>query len=281
MDDLNQNVYHPTEGAFQRAPDSSPQQGFGKFDFGRAMSLGMDAYKEYVGLGAGSTVVWWLLILGVYILSIVLVGLVLLPAAGIGPMLLGYYMVKRRADMGILFRGFSSLGRVLGAALLMGLIFLPVILVAMGPLIGAIAYNASKGDGNESAGSLGAIGIAYLFLFMMIPIIYYIMGRMILVFPLITERGYGSVQAIRTSWDVTRPYQWWLMLLYFVTEILAQVGVYLLCVGVLFTMPMSQAFRGAAIYMLLGEDNPVTPGGAVEQAPFAQGPSPSGTNPYS
>src|SRR5689334_2397144 len=106
MDDLTQNVYKPTESAFQRpeAATAGPSQGFGKFEFGRAFTLGMDAYTKYIGLGAGATFVWGMLVIVTYFLSVAVVGLFIFPVLYIGTSFLGYFMVRREADFSHIFR---------------------------------------------------------------------------------------------------------------------------------------------------------------------------------
>lgn len=258
MQDMSQNVYRPSESSFQGAASEGPQ-GFGRFDFSRAMSIGVEAYKPYIGLGVGTTIVWILLFLVAYVLTIALVGLFLMPVLAIGPTMLGLNMVRKRPEFSNLFRGFEAYGRVLGTAALLSIFALPVLLIMAGPFFGATIYMSLQNKGTASAdpnmAALGLMGVSYLFMLVMVPVVYYLMGRMILVFPLVIERAYGPMQAIKTSWSVTAPYQWWLMLFAFTTQIVGQMGMYLCGFGMLFTMPLSHAFTGAAIYMLLGEDD--------------------------
>lgn len=284
MQDSDQNVYRPTESAFQSAP-STPPQGFGPFDFSRAMSLGMESYQLYVGLGAGATLVWFLASFVANLLAYVLVGLFLLPVLFVGPILLGLYMVRRRPEMGILFKGFDAYGRLLGTAALLLLFSLPAIAVIAGPMIGAFAYlgQHAKEAGPEAAPMLmGLVGLAYLPILLMIPVMYYLGGRLILVFPLVVERGYGPMQAIKTSWNVTQPYQWWLTLFVFVTQVINGVGWLLCFVGALFSTPLSHAMIGAAIYMLFGEDEGFVPASAKPASgnPSVPGEPRSPSDPY-
>ncbi len=278
MNDLTGNVYSASIGSMQ-APQIDPGR-FGKFEFSRAMALGMDGWKKYVGLGIGTTIVGGILFFVAYLGSILLVGLFFLPHIMIGPMLLGYHMVKGTAEFSTLFRGFQAYGRVLGAFFILLLMFLPIVVLMMAPIMATSVWSAmQKTEGTDGLAPAQAVSIAfmYLMIFALMPVIYYLMGRLCLVFPLIVERGYRSWDAIKTSWAVTKEYQWWLMLMTFVTQLMGQIGIYLCGVGIFITFPLAQAFMGGAIVMLLGEDdgrNLSTAGTAPAPVTISSGPAP-------
>lgn len=253
MNDPTGNIYSASVGSMQ-APQIDPGK-FGHFDFSRSLALGMEGWKKYVGLGIGTTIVWFLLFMVAYVATILLVGLFFIPHLAIGPLLLGYHMVRGTAEFSTLFRGFHAYGRVLGAFFILTLIFLPIVLLIAAPIVITSVMSAQQKAEGIGTAQAGSIIFMYVMIFALMPVTYYVMGRLCLVFPLIVERGYRSWDAIKTSWEVTKQYQWWLMLITFITQIMGQIGIYLCGIGMLFTYPLSQAFMGGAITMLLGEDD--------------------------
>jgi membrane-anchored glycerophosphoryl diester phosphodiesterase (GDPDase) len=99
---------------------------------------------------------------------------------------------------------------------------------------------------------LGTSLIGYLYY----PIAMYLNGRFLLIYPLIVIRKVPAIEAIKTSWSVTAPYHWWLLLLNGLGGIVAPMGILACCVGILFTFPFSLLLQGSAIFQLFGEDKP-------------------------
>jgi hypothetical protein len=262
------NVYQPPQANLQ--PDREPSSGFGHFDFGRTFQLAGSAYGQQVGLGVGATLLLPFISLA---MAITIIGIPFgLPVLLAGIPVFGYMMIRREASIGDLFSGFRSYGWVLLAFFLVTvasyIIMLPFSLPQMLYLYGDFPFGAI---GSDSFGEQMQVWAEVLkekqanpfdpdYLWRVLisyaayPITMYIGARLILIYPLIIIRKMTAIDAIKTSWAVTAPYQWWLVLLQFVSGIIAVSGMFLCFIGLLFSMPFSMSLHGAAIYQLFGED---------------------------
>lgn len=262
------NVYQPPQTNLQ--PDREPSSRFGHFDFGRTFQLAGSAYGQQVGLGVGATL---LLPLIAFAMAITIIGIPFgLPVLAAGMPVFGYMMIRREASIGDLFSGFRSYGWVLLAFFLVTvasyIIMLPFSLPQILYLYGDFPFGAIGSDSLGEQMQVWAEALKekqanpfnpdYLWRVLVsygaYPITMYIGARLQLLYPLIIIRKMTAIDAIKTSWAVTAPYQWWLMLLYFVAAIIAGAGVLLCFVGLLFSIPFSLALQGAATYQLFGDD---------------------------
>lgn len=262
------NVYQaPKTGA---GPEDIRPGEFGSFDLGRAFQLAFSAYRDQVGLGVGIILLSAVVIVG---FTLTCVGILFaVPQVVAALPVVGYLMIRRGATSGDVFLGFRSYGSVLLAFILLGVVnyalTLPFSLPQMMHYYGDFPFAelgrpdstsiigewvqrlASKNRDPFSGAALGRMLVGYL----SYPIMFYLAGRFHLVYPLIMIRRMSAIEALKTSWAITGPYQWWLLLLHFIAGILSMSGVVLCGVGVLFTLPLGLVLQGAATFQLFGED---------------------------
>ncbi|MBX7056968.1 MAG: hypothetical protein K1X75_02805 [Leptospirales bacterium] len=257
---MQDSVYHPSEQSLQGSQGSpaNGSTGYGKLDLARCFEVGFKAAWEQIGQSFAIGFLHLLLTYVILALSVLLVGIFLIPIVISGYALAGIGLVRRRDPVGGLFAPFRNYGRQLGASLL----FVAPFLAAFLPLIVfGFGLGALGGASGESAGSgalkaallVGYLGSFGLF-FVVSVFMYFLWGRWVLVFPLIQERNFGVIDAYRESWRVTAPYKWYLMLLVFAMTQVSNLGILLCFVGIFPTMAASMAMYGAAATQLLGED---------------------------
>lgn len=259
------NVYQPPKSDLK--PNSGISEGFGQFDFSRAFELAQQAFSKQVGVGVSAVVV---LVLVSIVMAFTIIGIPLgLPVLFASMSIFGYRMVRQEANVSDLFSGFSRYFSVLVAVFLLTivtqLLILPLnwgqysMLLTDFP-IGSIGNDDFGRRVGEWGGQIAIrqqnsnYGILSLLSYLAYPISLYIGGRFILLYPLIIIRKMGVIDAVKTSWQITAQYQWWLMLLQFVSSVVTGGGVLLCCIGLLFSVPFGLALSGAAIYQLFGED---------------------------
>lgn len=259
------NVYQPPKSNLQHSFHIS--EGFGQFDFSRAFELAQQAFSKQIGIGVGAVVV---LVMVVVAMAVTLIGIPFgLPVLFAGMSIFGYRMIRQEASVGDLFSGFSRYFSVLVAVFLLTiatqLIILPLNWGQYSMLLANFPIDSIGNDDfgqrvDEWAGQIvvqqqsaknGWLSwLPYFSYFVTL----YIGGRFILLYPLIIIRKMGIIESFKTSWQITAQYQWWLMLLQFVSGTITGAGVLFCCVGVLFSIPFGLALSGAAIYQLFGED---------------------------
>ncbi len=236
-----------------------------RFDFGLAF--------EDAGKGYGSNVAMAALILFVGSLLIIVsaftvFGIVFaLPhlAAGVG--LAGYYMTKGKVPFSSLFVGFRKYGRVLGAMLIVWVIFIALTLVFSGPyyyhLILAMSPESVSGTSAERfvAASLSPEVQQWANLqYLAYPFQFYLQGRLLPLFPLLIDEDLSVGEAFATSWSLTSKTQWYLMLFMLLATVISLVasvvGIIGLIVGIFFTLPFPMALIGAATKQLMAAGQP-------------------------
>lgn len=260
------NVYQPPQANLQ--PDREPTSGFGRFEFGQAFSLAGSVYGSQLGLAIGSMVLYFLLSIALYF---TIIGYFLaLPHLYAAFYIMAYRMIRKEATISDLFAGFRSYGRVLLAAIILGLISMAIYLPFSWPYLNYMYgdYPFSSFGDPEQAEQIGewaktmtarsSAGTGELFsyiglMYLSFPFFIFLYARLLLVFPLIVLRGHTAIEAFKLSWKNTGPDQWWLMLFLFVGGVIAMAGALLCGVGAIFSIPYSMMLTGAAIYQLLGE----------------------------
>ncbi|MCB1315096.1 MAG: glycerophosphoryl diester phosphodiesterase membrane domain-containing protein, partial [Leptospiraceae bacterium] len=211
-------------------------------------------FKDQVGPGVIFVLVGMLVAL---LLTFTIIGYFLLvphimAAFSVG----GLYMFRRKLALDVLFKGFSFFGSVLGAyyvTFMINMLIQSPVLVPQ--VIGYVALIR------------GEISMVEFNQYMMIPgllswplnaVNLWIGTRFMLAMPLILERNYGAIDSLKASWRQTRPFQWWLLLLMFLSTLIGSLGVIACIVGILISLPLGMAIHGAAIAQLLGEDSAPT-----------------------
>lgn len=257
-----ENVYQPSTGGSLPPPQGA------RYNLDRTFALGWQGFRNNMGVGVGFAIVMPVLLI-LAILTCV-GGLLAAPHLAAASSILGLLMVRGKAELGDMFRPFKSYGAILGAFLLIFIVSQLLVGLFSGPYyylvfsgidwtevmnlpeaeraetIAKYMQTGPKGAGAALANILSVLGY---------PVSLYIAGRVMLTYPLIVERGLGAMEAIRQSIEITKPFQWHLMLLGLITGVVAGAGVLACCVGILFSIPFAISIQGAAIYQLLGEDS--------------------------
>ncbi|MBW7857404.1 MAG: glycerophosphoryl diester phosphodiesterase membrane domain-containing protein [Leptonema sp. (in: Bacteria)] len=259
------NVYQPPKSNLQ--PSFHISEGFGQFDFSRAFELAQQAFSKQVGVGVGFVVVLFMVVV---VMALTLLGIPFgLPILFASMSIFGYRMIRQEASVGDLFSGFNRYFSVLMAVIILTIATQLIILPLNWGQYSMLLMNFPIDSiGNDDFGSrvdewAGQIVIQKrsanyewfsLLSYFTYPVSLYLGGRFILLYPLIIIRKMGIVESFKTSWKITAQYQWWLMLLQFVSGAITGAGVLFCCVGVLFSIPFGLAISGAAVYQLFGED---------------------------
>lgn len=266
---MDQNVYRPPSN-FEHSPDRSQNGSFGEFNFDKAFELGWVGFTRNIGLSLGVEIVWFILI---FLATISCVGIPLaLPHFTAAASMFGLAMVRQKLDFNVLFVGFQQYGKILGAVLLMGLVYMSLAIIFYLPLLGVLfasggieALEELDNNDFDAANQSGLLLIVYLFQYIQIPLQMYFTGRFMLVYPLILERQLGPVEAMKVSWAVTGPQHWMILLFQFVVSLVTASGMILCGIGILFSIPLGLAIQGAGIHLFL--DNPGGGKEATEEGP--------------
>lgn len=266
---MQDNVYQPGSATLGQQPQIGPNQleikqsGYGKFDLGQCFQIATDTFKIQWGPAIGIFLVGMLIQMLAYASVYILIGIWLAPIIMAGFQMLGLEMVRGRMTVNTLFRGFEKQGSVWGSSILTGIIyFLPTLPGLLALLIGLIlSLNQNVEGGNPPAIFWAGYMTFIVSILAAMPFIFYLRGRFILVLPLVLDRNFGAIDALKESWRVTREQHWMLMLHIFLVHMVSQAGAALCYVGLLASMPFSAAVYGAAQAQLLGEiPSPPIPG---------------------
>lgn len=255
---MDDNAYRAPEASLHG--ERSVRDRFGSFQMEKALSAGWSCYTEAIGLGVAFFLVWLILIM-VAIVS--LVGWIVLPHLSAGILMFGLSVARRQATFSSMFVAFNAFGRVFLAALILFLIGFVIVFVLYIPAILDVAAKAGgvdailRGDehvlkqlSNPLLWNSPYLSLTYLGT----PVQLYLNGRFLIVFPLIIERDYGALEALKTSWRATASGHLFLLLFMFLVMLISYVGIILCLVGILFTIPLGLAFYGVAMRQLLGEE---------------------------
>lgn len=108
-------------------------------------------------------------------------------------------------------------------------------------------------------------GIAYMmaimlgFLCCIVPGIY-LMGRLAFVNVLITEQKLTAGEGLNKSWETMAPFAWAMFGFYFVASILASLGIFACCIGILVTAPILHISIAQQYRVLFPENAPSATG---------------------
>ena len=174
-----------------------------------------------------------------------------------GPLMGGIYLIYLRrlrgefADMGTLFDGFRDvfMGLFLYYVFLMLLMFVGnitgIVAVIAGMVMGMLEASAQQ----PPILALVLMGIGVLLGLLITTILY---GMFIFGIPLVADRRMEATEAFKVVWRVTKNCWGTCFLLFFCTILINIVGVLLLCLGALVTVPLSFAMTIVAYDRLFG-----------------------------
>jgi hypothetical protein len=225
---------------------------------------GWEVFSKYMGGSIGIVVLFAVIIFAIILFSLIpFIGILFgLASMILQPVLLGgllYYFIKvnrgQNAMVGDLFSGFSrNFGGLFLVNLIQSLIILATMIPGMvlmgiaigGPIMQAIRTNSELEIGGASV-LLVIVGIFLLIL----PAIYLGVCWAFAI-PLAADRRLSFWDAMQTSRKVVNKHWFQLFSFFFVVGIIADLGILLCGVGILFTAPLAICIHMAAYEHLFG-----------------------------
>ncbi len=167
--------------------------------------ISTNAQGEITSVDSSSIVVW---VVGSVVIAVVALLLTVPLFAGLLEGVLLRVRQGRPMAYGDAFNGFRIFGRVVGAAVLLGVIYGALVLVPTAVIV--------AGGVTETA---VVVGVGVLFLVAAIVFYVYLFVRWLYVFPVIVDKGAGVGEAMSQSTGLVRRRWWWTLLAYFVLSL--------------------------------------------------------------
>jgi len=222
------------------AAEPLPPLGAGDFDIGQCISDGFERTKQNLGPAIGVALLGFFLI---ELTAITVIGAFLAaPVFVWGLTRFFLNMQDGRAQFNDLFAGFSSYGKAVGRPLLMFLVI---------GLLGAVSESGVFIGGYLKSTPVIVVGYVIYFVIFLFVLCRFYLGLFFLV-----DKDMTAMEALTASWNVTQgkgPKMAGFVLL---ASLIGASGVLGLCVGLLFTMPMSYAMYASAYRQMVGYGPP-------------------------
>jgi len=218
-----------------------PAVGAGDFDLGRTVRDGFERTKLYFGPAIGVLLLGGLLIL---LSAVTVIGYFLaVPVFGWGMVKFFLNMQdERQPTLNDLFAGFSNYWTVLGRMLLVTIIY-----IGLGLLSESLVF---VGQFMKST-PLIAIGyVIYIAFFALV------LSRLYFTFFFIVDRDMPAIESLSASWRATEGKALKMFALALLAGLVGASGVIGLCIGVLFTVPMSYVMYASAYRQVVGNGSP-------------------------
>ena len=168
-----------------------------------------------------------------------------------------YYIFLKRlrnepAEVGNIFNGFNDAFMPL---FLVNLFMMLIIFAACIPLIGVAIVGVVTGIAEASTGSPPIFTILIITLGSIISILlmYTLWGMLIFGIPLALDRRMDGVEAFKATWRVTKNCWGKCLLLIICVQLANLVGMLVLCLGMLVSIPLSMAMTAVAYEQLFGK----------------------------
>ena len=161
-----------------------------------------DAQGEITSVDSSSVVVW---VVGTVIIVIVALFLTVPLFAGLLEGVLLRVRQGRPMAYGDAFNGFRIFGRVVWAAVLLGLIYAALMVVPTAVVVAGAATS-----------TVAVVVLGVLLLLAAMVVYVYLFVRWLYVFPVIVDRGVGVGEALTESAGLVKGRWWWTFLAYFV-----------------------------------------------------------------
>ena len=221
--------------------EPAPPVSAGDFDLGRTVQDGFERTKLYLGPA-----------LAVLLLGGLLMALATVTVIGyfLAVPVLGWGMVKfflnmqdqRQPSLNDLFAGFSNYGAVLGRMLLVTLIYVGLVLLSESLVF--------VGQFMKSTPLIVVGYVIYLTFFALV------LSRLYFAFFFVVDRDMPAVEALSASWRATEGKTLKMFSLAILAGLISMSGLIGLCVGVLFTVPMSYVMYASAYRQVAGHGSP-------------------------
>jgi uncharacterized membrane protein len=185
----------------------------------------------------------------------------------LGPMMCGIYytfLQKRRGrpiEFGNLFKGFDYFGQSLIATLIH---VVPIVIIVVPAYIAfyvgfILTMLQQQQSGEPNPGLLfGFLGVFMIFWLVVVVAVIVISIGFTFVYPLIVDRGYSGVDAVKLSFRAAMANFWRLFGLTLLTALLGFVGVLLCFVGILLVYPIAFAALAVAYEQVFGLGEPIS-----------------------
>jgi hypothetical protein len=224
-------------------------------DLGKWFNLGMKHWGTFMGPFIGFALVF-LLIYFALIFVFPAIPFVL-PHLIVGPFVVALKILKGRPwTFGDFFGGFSWYGPILGATLLLSLIYV----LCMTPYFAAYGYviysTVNAGPGQPPGPEILLVLLAGMAL-SIVPVTYF-QVRYFWTYFLIIDRNYGAVESLKGSWQLTRNRFWITFVFHLFMQLINSVGASACYVGMLFSAPLTILITTAGYLLIAGSVPPAT-----------------------
>jgi hypothetical protein len=228
------NQYNPYQPPGSEQILSTPT---GDFDIGRAIREGFDDTKRHAGVAIAAMLVGGLCTL---LSAVTVIGyFVVVPVLGWGMIRFLLNLHDGTARVSDIFSGFSRYGAVLGRFLLIGLV-----LMVAGLMSESVVFVGQY----LKSGPLQLLGwLIYLVAFVLV------LSRLYFALFFAVDKDMAALEALSASWEATRGKGLKVAALLFVSGVFGMLGALALCIGLLFTLPMSYAMFVSAYRQMVGE----------------------------
>jgi uncharacterized membrane protein len=185
----------------------------------------------------------------------------------LGPMMCGIYFTffqlrrGRAIEFGNLFKGFDYFGQSLIATLIH---VVPIVIIVVPAYIAfyvgfILTMLQQQQSGEPNPGLLfGFLGVFMIFWLVVVVAIIVVSIGFTFVYPLIVDRGYSGIDAVKLSFRAAMSNFWRLLGLTLLTALLGFVGVLLCFVGILLVYPVVFAALAVAYEQVFGLGEPVS-----------------------
>ncbi len=212
------------------AVEPLPPMGAGDFDIGVCVSDAFNRTKQYIGPAIGVVLLGFILI---ELTAVTVIGLFLaVPVFAWGMAKFFLNMQDGRAQFNDLFAGFSYYGKVMGSTLLVVLAF--VLMTLLGESVVLVG-------GFMKSTPVTLIGYLIYFAFFV-----FVLSRFYFALFFLVDKGMSATEALSASWNACQGKGLKMAGLVLVASLIGGAGILGLCVGVLFTLPMSYAMYASA-----------------------------------
>ena len=232
-----------------------------ELDIGGCVGNGWNLFKTNFGLLFGSVLIYFAIEFAIGLLGAIPIIGPLFSLANlfiIGPLLGGLYYLYLRAirhesaSIGDLFAGFHRaylhlfLGQLI-PGLLASICFIPAAIVAIVVLMPALVHHIQPAPGQ-------VLPVVAAALVCFIPVIF-LTVNWIFTLPLVVDRQMSFWPAMQLSWKMVRKHWWMVLLLVIIVALINIGGMFLCCVGILFTMPIGMGALMYAYETIFGRKN--------------------------
>ena len=185
----------------------------------------------------------------------------------LGPMMCGIYFTffqlrrGRPIEFGNLFKGFDYFGQSLIATLIH---VVPIVIIVVPAYIAfyvgfILTMLQQQQSGEPNPGLLfGFLGVFMIFWLVVVVAIIVVSIGFTFVYPLIVDRGYSGIDAVKLSFRAAMANFWRLLGLTLLTALLGFVGFLLCFVGILLVYPIAFAALAVAYEQVFGLGEPIS-----------------------